>query len=115
MRVFAAGLAWLALGACMAFADDKPMRIWNLTAATIVDLKLAPSGATTFGRNLAKDDKDGEIDADERLTLNDIPPGIYDVKVRLKAGRTCDVLKLELKQARIASIEEKNLVNCVGN
>jgi hypothetical protein len=115
MRLFVTGLALLTLGPGLAFAADKPMRIWNLTAATIVDLKLAPSSATTFGRNLAKDDKDGAIDADERLILKDIAPGIYHAKVRLKDGRSCDVLKLELKQSQVASIEEKNLVNCVGN
>ena len=45
----------------------KSMKIWNLTAATITDLRLAPAGKATFGRNLVLDDKDGEINIDERL------------------------------------------------
>jgi hypothetical protein len=95
-----------------ALADEKPIRIWNLTASTILDLRLAPSGGKDFGRNLAKEDKDGEVDVDERLNLTNTPPGVYDVKLGLKGGRNCDVLKLELKKAGIASIEEKDLLNC---
>ena len=112
-RISAACVAILAFAAGgPALADEKPIRIWNLTASTILDLRLAPSGAKNFGRNLAKDDKDGELDVDERLSLKDTPPGLYDVKLGLKGGRKCDVLKLELKKAEIASIEEKDLLNC---
>ena len=50
-KVFAACLTFLTFGVGgFAFADDKPIRICNLTSATILNLKLAPAGTKTFGR-----------------------------------------------------------------
>ena len=107
-------VACLAIGAAEgcghALADEKPIRLWNLTASTFLGVRLAPEETKDFGRNLVKDDKDGEIDVDERLKLTDTPPGIYDAKIELKGGRKCDVLKLELRRAEVTSIEEKDLL-----
>lgn len=112
---FMATAAALALqtAACCAgpnAAAPKPMKIWNLTAATIVDFRLAPSGASSFGRNLTLDDKDKTIDVDERLTLRDIAPGVYDARVTFRNGRACRVAGLKLAAGEIASIEEKDLL-----
>jgi len=90
----------------------KSMKIWNLTAATITDLRLAPAGKATFGRNLVLDDKDGEINIDERLTLKDVAPGDYDVTVALSNKRHCKVQGLKLEDGQIVSIEEKDLRDC---
>ena len=112
-KYVAAGLA--ILGFCstaLAQADVKPMKIWNLTASTIVDLRLAPSGSNKFGRNLTLDDKDKEIDVDERLTLRNVDPGLYDARVKLKNGRKCTLAGLKLEVGSIVSIEEKDLANC---
>jgi len=112
-KYVAAGLA--ILGFCspaLAQADVKPMKIWNLTASTIVDLRLAPSGSNKFGRNLTLDDKDKEIEIDERLTLRNIDPGLYDAQIKLKNGRKCALAGLKLDVGAIVSIEEKDLANC---
>ena len=90
----------------------KPTKIWNLTASAIVDLRLAPGGTDKFGRNLALDDKDKAIDADERLTLHDVKAGVYDARVKLKNGRACVVSGLRIEPGAIASIEEKDLSAC---
>lgn len=91
----------------------KPIKIWNLTASTITDFRLAPAGSPKFGRNLALDDKDKEIDVDERLTLRDIAPGTYDARLQLRNGRECRVVGLRLEAGEIASVEEKDLVSCL--
>lgn len=96
----------------LAQVEAKPIKIWNLTSSTIVDIQLAPSGSSKFGRNLALDDKDKAIDIDERLTLRDINSGVYDARVKLKSGRQCTVPGLKLEAGAIASIEEKDLGNC---
>jgi hypothetical protein len=109
--LFLAGGLWRSV----AQADPspaKPMKIWNLTAATMTDLRLAPAGAATYGRNLVLDDKDGEINIDERLTLRDVAPGNYDAKVALKNKRHCKVQGLKLEEGGIVSIEEKDLRDC---
>ena len=90
----------------------KPAKIWNLTSSAIVDLRLAPGGTDKFGRNLTLDDKDKAIDADERLALRDVKPGVYDARVKLKIGRACVVSGLKIEPGAIASIEEKDLSAC---
>jgi hypothetical protein len=112
---FMATAAALALqtAACFAGSDTpapKPMKVWNLTAATIVDFRLAPSGASTFGANLTLDDKDKTIDIDERLTLRDIAPGVYDARITFRNGRACRVNGLKLAAGEITSVEEKDLL-----
>jgi hypothetical protein len=103
-------------GACFAETgalSPKPMKVWNLTASAIVDFRLAPGGSSKFGRNLALDDKDKAIDIDERLTLQDIAPGLYDARIKFRSGRACRVAGLKLEAGAIASIEEKQLEHCL--
>lgn len=114
LRISAIGLA--IFGFCSpvsAQVEASPMKIWNLTSSAILDFRLAPTGSNKFGRNLALDDKDKEIDIDERLTLHDINSGVYDARIQLKGGRKCTVLDLKLETGTIASIEEKDLGNCL--
>jgi len=95
-------------------ADRKPTRFWNLTANTIVSLQLSPAGQQTWGRNQCDNDKDHEVDHDERLRITDIAPGRYDVRFKDKTGRVCVVKDIEVKDGDIFSIEEKDLKGCSG-
>ena len=95
-----------------ALAADKPMRLWNLTTATIVDFRLAPAGAQNFGPNLTKADKDGEVDHDERLPIRGVAPGRYDARIVQRGGRTCAVAGLELAAGKVFTIEDKQLAGC---
>jgi len=109
-------IAMAFLGFCASAAagvEQKPMKVWNLTAATIVDFRLAPSGTMKFGHNLVLDDKDKEISIDERLTLRDVAPGVYDAHVKFNNGRRCTVVGIKLDAGTIASIEEKDLGSCL--
>ncbi len=95
-------------------ADPKPTRFWNLTANTIVTLQMSPAGKDTWGRNQCDNDKDHEVDHDERLRITDIAPGRYDVRFKDKTGRVCTVRNLEVKDGEIFSIEERELKDCQG-
>jgi hypothetical protein len=66
------------------------------------------------GPNQCKNDPDGAVDADERLTLTDIVPGRYDVEVRDKKGRICVVRNVEVLPGKpyALSISEKDLTDC---
>ena len=101
----------LSLSATLA-ADRKPTRFWNLTANTIVTLQLSPAGQQAWGRNQCDNDKDHEVDHDERLRITDVPPGRYDVRFKDKAGRVCVVKDIEVKDGDIFTIEEKDLKEC---
>ncbi|HYZ64125.1 MAG TPA: hypothetical protein VE650_16880 [Acetobacteraceae bacterium] len=91
-----------------------PLRFWNLTNETIAELRLAPAGTDAFGPNQCANDRDGEVDHDERLRLSGISPGRYDVRVVFKRGRACTVRGVELRgEGRYAfSLEESDLTDC---
>lgn len=93
-------------------ADGKGIRFWNLTAETIVELRMAPTGTDAWGSNQCANDRDGTVDHDERLRITGIASGRYDVKVGFKDGRMCTVRNIEVKDAGIFSIEDKNLTDC---
>ena len=105
----------LALSASAALAADrKPIRFWNLTMYTIVTLQMSPAGQEAWGRNQCDNDRDHEVDHDERLRITDIAPGRYDVRFKDKTGRVCVVKDIEVKDGAVFSIEEKELSGCSG-
>lgn len=93
-------------------ASAKDTQFWNLTANTITSLQLSPPGKNEWGRNQADNDRDHTVDHDERLKITDTAAGTYDVKFVDQSGRTCIVPNVEVKQAAIFSIEEKQLKGC---
>ena len=110
LLVLAVSLAWSAALA----ADRKPTRFWNLTQNTIVSLQLSPAGQNAFGHDQCENDRDHEVDHDERLRITDVVPGRYDVRFRDKTGRACIVKDIEVKDGGIFSIEERDLSDCHG-
>ncbi|APH55226.1 Hypothetical protein GbCGDNIH9_1909 [Granulibacter bethesdensis] len=97
-----------------AIAAGKAMRFWNTTSDTIVKLQMAPVGTTAWGSDQCKNDKDGEVEADERLKILGIQPGRYDVKLKLKRGRSCVVHDVEAKEdgPYAFSIGDADLKDC---
>jgi hypothetical protein len=102
----------LSLTSSIACAAERPTRFWNLTRHTISEFYLAPAGTTNWGANQCKNDRDGTVDADERLRISDTPPGAYDVKLADTSGRVCIVRNVKLQAGEIFSIEEKELTSC---
>src|SRR4051794_26231821 len=95
-------------------AGAEPLRFWNPTNETVTSLTLAPAGTDKFGSNQCANDRDGEVDHDERLRLTDVQPGRYDVRLRFKRGRACVVRGVELRgEGRYAfSLEPSDLTDC---
>ena len=93
-------------------AQGKGIRLWNLTAQTISAFELSPAGKNTWGPNQTLNDKDKEVDHDERLRITGITSGRYDVKFTDKAGRRCTVRNVEVQDGAVFSIEEKQLADC---
>ena len=116
MRRLVLRLAYLviALGATssVALAAERPMRFWNLTPFTIAEFYLAPAGTNNWGGNQTKNDRDGTVDANERLRITDTPPGMYDARFKDVRGRVCWARNLKLEAGEIFSIEERDLTFC---
>jgi len=105
-------LILLATTSSLVCAAERPMRFWNLTRHTISEFYLAPAGTTSWGANQTKNDRDGTVDADERLRITDTAPGTYDAKLVDVSKRTCIVRNVTLVAGEIFSIEEKELTAC---
>jgi hypothetical protein len=106
-----AAIALAVIGSAAA-QDRRGMRFWNLTLYTVTDLRMSPAGKDAWGPNQCENDRDGTVDHDERLRITGIEPGRYDVKLTDKIGRVCTVRNVEVKEAAVFTIEEKQLTDC---
>ena len=93
-------------------AQGKGIRLWNLTTATISNFQLSPAGKDSWGPNQALNDRDKEVDHDERLRITGIEPGRYDAKVGYRDSRQCLVRDIEIKADAVFSITDKDLKDC---
>jgi hypothetical protein len=93
-------------------AQGKGIRLWNLTTATISNFQLSPAGKDSWGPNQALNDRDKEVDHDERLRITGVEPGRYDAKVGYRDARQCVVKDIEIKADAVFSIADKDLKNC---
>jgi len=113
MREWLGAAMVLALVGSAATAQErKGIRFWNLTANTIKEFYLAPAGTTEWGPNQCRNDRDGEVDHDERLRITGIEPGRYDAKLADSRGRGCIVRDIDIKPGAVFAIDEKQLTDC---
>lgn len=112
MRILKLAAVVMMVFVSTARAEEKPTRLWNLTAWTITNLKLAPAGSEKFGPNQCLNDKDGTVDADERLKITGVRTGQYDARIVFKNGRVCRASNLSVVEGQIFDIADKDLVDC---
>jgi hypothetical protein len=95
-----------------AMPQGKGIRFWNLTTATISGFQLSPAGKENWGPNQTLNDKDKEVDHDERLRITGVEPGRYDAKVSYRNARQCLVRDIEIKADAVFSISDNDLKDC---
>ena len=93
-------------------AQGKGIRLWNLTTSTISGFELSPAGKNAWGPNQTLNDKDKEVDHDERLPITGVKPGRYDARVTYRDARQCIVRDIEIKADAVFSIMDKDLKDC---
>jgi hypothetical protein len=93
-------------------AQGKGIRLWNLTTSTISGFELSPVGKNAWGPNQTLNDRDKEVDHDERLRITGVEPGRYDAKVSYRDARQCFVRDIEIKADAVFSIADKDLKDC---
>ena len=93
-------------------AQGKGIRFWNLTMETISSFQLSPAGKDSWGPNQTLNDKDKEVDHDERLRITGIEPGRYDAKVGYRDSRQCIARDIEIRADAVFSISDKDLKDC---
>jgi len=112
MRWILASVALLLASAGELAAQGKGIRFWNLTTATISSFQLSPAGKETWGPNQTLNDKDKEVDHDERLRITSTEPGRYDAKIGYRNSKQCIVRDIEIKADAVFSIADKDLKDC---
>src|SRR5262245_28850754 len=114
MRRIPASMALLLMSTAALFAQSKGkgIRLWNLTTSTITGFQLSPAGQNAWGPNQTLNDKDKEVDHDERLRITGVQPGRYDAKVGYAGARQCVVRDIEIKADAVFSIADKELKEC---
>src|SRR4051812_2160275 len=93
-------------------SKGKGIRLWNLTTATISEFQLSAPGKNDWGPNQTLNDKDKEVDHDERLRITGVEPGRYDAKVGYRGSKHCFVRGIEIKADAVFSIADKDLKDC---
>ena len=93
-------------------AQGKGIRLWNLTTSTISGFQLSPAGRMPGRPNQTLNDKDKEVDHDERLRITGVEPGRYDAKVGYPGSKQCLVRDIEIKADAVFSIADKDLKDC---
>ena len=112
MRWTLASVALLLASADELAAQGKGIRLWNLTTETISGFQLSPVGKDAWGPNQTLNDKDKEVDHDERLRITGVEPGRYDAKVSYAGSKQCLVRDIEIKADAVFSIADKDLKDC---
>jgi hypothetical protein len=97
-------------GLATAQSKGKGIRFWNLTTSTISNFQLSPAGKNDWGPNQTLNDKDKEVDHDERLRITGVEPGRYDARVGY--NRQCVVRDFEIRADAVFSIADKDLKDC---
>lgn len=106
-------LAGLAIARIVPATAATKHFVYNDTAVTdFAGVYLAPAGTAKWGPNQVLNDDEGVLDFGERLTLTDMDPGIYDVKLIGKDGRTCLMHKVDLTKAASFEIRDTDLGAC---
>ena len=112
MRWMLVSIALLLASAGELAAQGKGIRFWNLTSATVSSFQLSPAGKNMWGVNQTLNDKDKEVDHDERLRITSVEPGRYDAKVGYRDSKQCFVRDIEIKADAVFSIADKDLKDC---
>src|SRR3979409_1116736 len=112
MRWILASVALLLASADELAAQGKGIRLWNRRPAALSGFQLSAAGKNEAGPNQTLNDKDKEVDHDERLRITGVEPGRYDAKVSYPDKRQCLVRDIEIKADAVFSIMDKDLKDC---
>jgi len=111
MRCLVITSALLVLAGSAASAEDGP-RFLNRTGQTIIKMQLAAVGTKNWSADQCKNDDEGEVDHNERMTLVGIKSGHYDIKLADKAGRVCVAKNVDLKEGAQFVVRDTDLTEC---
>jgi hypothetical protein len=75
-------------------------------------MQRAAPGSKSWGAGHCKNDDEGAVDHNERMTLVGVKPGRYDIKFADKNGRTCVAKNVEMKEGAQFVVRDTDLTEC---
>jgi hypothetical protein len=111
MPRYLACIVLLAFVSSAAWAEDGP-RFLNRTGQTVIKMQLAAVGSKAWGPDQCKNDDEGEIDHNERMTLAGVKSGHYDIRIADKNGRVCVAKNVDLKEGAQFVVRDTDLTDC---
>jgi hypothetical protein len=111
--------AMLRLGILAACGCGAPVQaadrfyVYNMTTSTdFTAIQLAPAGTQDWGANQTLNDKDHSLETSERLPINGVGHGRFDVRLRDGKGRTCIKPGVDLTKETTFDIRDADLSGC---
>jgi hypothetical protein len=90
-------------------ADDKPLQFLNRAGETLVKLQFASAGTTKWGADQCQYEDDKQVEHNEKISLQGVTPGRYDVRFTDIKGRSCTVKNLDVKAGALVVIRQTEL------
>ena len=75
----------------------------------MVKLQFAPAGTTKWGTDQCQYEDDKQVEHNEKIPLQGVSPGRYDVRFNDVRGRSCTVKNLDVKAGALVVIREAEL------
>jgi hypothetical protein len=109
LAALAAAALFIATGAARAIE----LEVRNESKTKIVHLYMSAVDQKNWGEDqLGADDQD-TIDPEDSYTLEDIDPGVYDLKLVAEDGTTCVLSSVRFAEGKVWTITEDLLNACV--
>ena len=102
-----------ALGLGLSSAKAIELEVQNNSKTKIVHLFMSGIDEQKWGEDQLGENDDDTIDPADSYTIEDIEPGIYDLKVVAADGTTCVLSHIRFSAGKIWTIDEALLDSCV--
>lgn len=113
MRLSVISLACIgSLAMSAAVAAERFVGFNDTTSTVFTGVYLAPHGTDKWGPNQALNDKDKVWDYSERLVMQGVSHGMYDLKLVEKSGRTCVKHGIDLRKDKTFDVRDADLKDC---
>jgi hypothetical protein len=100
---------------CVSAAPSKAieLEVQNNSKTKIVHLYMSAVDEKKWGEDQLGEDDQDTIDPADSYTIEDIEPGVYDLKLVAEDGTACVLAHVRFAQGKVWTITEELLDTCV--
>lgn len=114
MQLFRLAIATaFACSLSLSAAKAIELEVQNNSKTKILHLFMSPGDEQKWGEDQLGENDDDTIDPADSYTIEDIEPGIYDLKLVAADGTTCVLTHIRFAAGKVWTIDEALLDACV--